>query len=115
MALKVLMLRKRITDANAALEELRGKASEFERREAELETSINYAKDNAAEAGKLCETHGIVPKAPLATKAIPNCNLTFISGDDMKPAIEGYFGVLFAANKTSVGGAIPDEGFYYIP
>ena len=43
MALKVLMLRKRITDANAALEELRGKASEFERREAELETSINEA------------------------------------------------------------------------
>ena len=82
---------------------------------AELETSINYAKDNAAEAGKLCETHGIVPKAPLATKAIPNCNLTFISGDDMKPAIEGYFGVLFNANKSSVGGAIPDEGFYYIP
>lgn len=43
MALKVLMLRKRITDATAALEALRGKASEFERREAELETSINEA------------------------------------------------------------------------
>ena len=82
---------------------------------AELETSIKYAAENAAEAGKLCETHGIVPKAALATKAIPNCNLTYIDGADMKPAIAGYFEVLFSANKTSVGGAIPDEGFYYIP
>ena len=40
MALKVLMLRKRITDANAALEELRGKASEFERREADI--AVDY-------------------------------------------------------------------------
>ncbi len=81
----------------------------------ELEASIDYAAKNAKDAGTLCEKHGIVPKAPLATKAIPNCNLTYIDGADMKPAIEGYFEVLFNANKTSVGGAIPDEGFYYIP
>ena len=82
---------------------------------AELETSIKYANDNAADAGTLCEKHGIVPKAPLAKKAIPNCNLTYIDGADMKPAINGYFEVLYNANKTSVGGALPDEGFYYIP
>ncbi len=81
----------------------------------ELETSIDYAANNAKEAGTLCEKHGIVPKAALATKAIPNCNLTYIDGADMKPAIEGYFQVLFDADKTSVGGALPDEGFYYIP
>ncbi len=81
----------------------------------ELETSVKYAAENAAAAGALCEKHGIVPKAALATKAIPNCNLTFIKGSDMKPAITGYFDVLFTANKTSVGGALPDEGFYYIP
>lgn len=81
----------------------------------DLETSIKYAAENAAEAGTLCETYGIVPKAALATKAIPNCNLTFIKGADMKPAIEGYFNVLHTANPTSVGGAVPDEGFYYIP
>ena len=70
---------------------------------------------NVENAAQLCASHGIIPQAPIALQAIPNCNLTFISGDDMKPAIEGYFGVLFNANKTSVGGAIPDEGFYYIP
>ncbi len=81
----------------------------------QLRESINYAKENPAKAGTLCETYGIVPKAALATKAIPNCNLTLVSGADMKPAIEGYFGVLFAANPKSVGGAVPDEGFYFVP
>ena len=33
----------------------------------------------------------------------------------MKNAIEGYYEVLFTADKTSVGGAIPDEEFYYVP
>lgn len=80
-----------------------------------LEVSIKYAAENPTEAGTLCETYGIVPKAALATKAIPNCNLTFIKGADMKPAIEGYFNVLHTANPTSVGGAVPDEGFYYAP
>ena len=80
-----------------------------------LEASIKYANEKAVDTGVLCEKYGIVPKAALAAKAIPNCNLTVIKGADMKKTIEGYFGVLFAANPTSIGGAVPDEGFYYIP
>lgn len=94
------------------LEQYPQKVTEFLR---ELEGSIDYAVQNAADAGTLCEKYGIVPKAPLAAKAIPNCNLTLIKGKDMKSAIEGYYEVLFNADKTSVGGAIPDEEFYYVP
>ena len=79
----------------------------------DLEASVNYAVENPQEAGTLCETYGIVPKAALATKAIPNCNLTFISGKDMSNAIDGYLGLLYNANASSVGGALPDEDFYY--
>lgn len=50
MALKVLMLRKRITDKQKELEALRAKASEFETREAELETSINEAASDEERA-----------------------------------------------------------------
>lgn len=80
----------------------------------QLEASINFAKENISEAGALCETYGIVPKAALATKAIPNCNLTLVKGADMKPAIEGYLNVLHTANPASVGGAVPDEEFYFV-
>ncbi len=81
----------------------------------DLENSVKYAVENKTDAGALCEKYGIVPKAALATKAIPNCNLTVIKGKDMKPAIDGYFKVLYSANKVSVGGNLPDEEFYYVP
>lgn len=44
MALKVLMLRKKIDDKKKLLEALRAKDSEFQTREADLETSINEAQ-----------------------------------------------------------------------
>lgn len=43
MALRVLMLRKKLNDANKALEELRAKSESFATREAELEQSIEEA------------------------------------------------------------------------
>ncbi len=79
----------------------------------DLETSINYAVDNPKETGTLCETYGIVPKAALATKAIPNCNLTFITGKKMKKSIDGYLSLLFNSNAMSVGGQLPSEEFYF--
>lgn len=44
MALKVLRLRKKLNDAQKALDELRAKDAEFEQREKELETSIEEAE-----------------------------------------------------------------------
>lgn len=44
MALKALMLRKKLNDARKALEALRAKDAEFEKREKEIETSIEEAE-----------------------------------------------------------------------
>lgn len=44
MALKALMLRKKLNDAKKALEALRAKDAEFEKREKEIETSIEEAE-----------------------------------------------------------------------
>ena len=44
MALKALMLRKKINDKKAALDSLRAKDAEFEKRELELESSIAEAQ-----------------------------------------------------------------------
>ena len=43
MALKVLLLRKRLTDAKTRLNELRSKETEFRSRESELESDIENA------------------------------------------------------------------------
>ncbi len=62
----------------------------------------------------LCETYGIIPKAAIAKKAIPNCQITFVAGAEMKAQIAGYYDVLFDANPTSIGGTLPADDFYYV-
>ncbi len=79
----------------------------------EYEKSINGVKDDVDHAAQLCETYGIVPKAAIAKRAIPDCNLTFVSGEDIRSTLEPYFRVLFDADPASIGGAMPDDGFYY--
>lgn len=79
---------------------------------AEYKTSIEKASDVDTTAA-LCETYGIIPKAAIAKKAIPNCALVFVSGADMKAQISAYYTVLFEANPKAVGGKLPDDAFYY--
>ncbi|MCL2567983.1 MAG: ABC transporter substrate-binding protein [Oscillospiraceae bacterium] len=79
-----------------------------------LEQSIAETVQNPAEVAALIAEFGIIPSAAIAERAIPGCNLTFIAGRDMEPAITGYFEVLYAADPASLGGAIPDANFYLI-
>lgn len=61
---------------------------------------------------QLAEQYNIM-KVAVAVKAIPECNITFIEGDEMEKIASGFLTVLFEANPQSVGGALPDEAFYY--
>ena len=80
----------------------------------EYEASINAATADAAATGALCEKYGIIPKAAIATKAIPYCGLTFVAGANMKTNLSAYLDIMFKANPKSVGGAIPADDFYYV-
>lgn len=80
---------------------------------AEYAASIDYANQNPAEASQLIAQYGIVPKAAIAEAAIPQANMVCLTGDDLK-GISSYYEVLYAADPTSIGGAIPDDAFYYI-
>lgn len=79
----------------------------------EYNASITKANEDIDNTATLCETYGIVPKAAVAKKAIPNCNLCFVKGNKMKTKLSGYLSVLFEADKTSVGGKLPADDFYY--
>ncbi len=80
----------------------------------EYRTSVDFVNESPAEAGTMVEKYGILPSAAVATKAIPNCNIVFVTGEDMKEAVVAYYGVLLAADKTSIGGAMPEDGLYYL-
>lgn len=81
----------------------------------EYEASINYMKDeaNVETASELVAQYKITPSAAIAAAAIPQCNLTFASGQEMKDLVEGYFSVLFQAAPASIGGGMPYDSFYY--
>ena len=75
--------------------------------------SVEAANTDLENTATLCEQYGIVAKAALAQKALPNCNIVFETGDEMKTDLETYFNVLYAADPTSVGGQLPADDFYY--
>ena len=79
----------------------------------EYAASIEKAQSDAAGTAALCEQYGLIPKAALAEKALPYCGLTFVTGAEMKAGLSGYLQVMFDADPRSVGGAMPDDGFYY--
>lgn len=80
----------------------------------EYEASINKTTEDVEGTAALCEKYGIVAKAAVAKKAIPDCNICFVTGSEMKTKLSGYLSVLFAAEKTSVGGKLPADDFYYV-
>lgn len=80
---------------------------------ADYKASIDYTNDNIDDAAKLIEENDIVPAA-VAKKAIPQCNITYVDGSDMKDKLSGYLQVLFEANPESIGGKMPADDFYYV-
>ncbi len=81
----------------------------------EHEASIEFTESDMDAAAELIAAQGIVPKAPIAKKALPFCNVEFVEGEEMKEALSGYLSVLFEQNPASIGGALPEDAFYYLP
>lgn len=74
--------------------------------------SVDYVNSNVEEAAQLVGQYEIVT-AEVAQKALPECNIVFIEGAEMKEKLSGYLSVLFEQNAQSVGGALPDDAFYF--
>lgn len=83
---------------------------------AEYKASVDFVTDpqNLDTAAALVVKAGILPKEPVAKAALPQCGITFLSGEEMKKTASGFLAVLYAADPKSVGGALPDEGLYYL-
>lgn len=80
----------------------------------EHKSSSEYANANVEETAEAVAAAGIIEKAPIAAKAIPFCNITYIDGEDMKTKLSGYLQTLFDLDPSSVGGALPADDFYYL-
>lgn len=78
--------------------------------EGSTDAAVNELDTTVAQVVEL----GIIPNENLAKQAIPNCNLVCRTGDQMKQSVSAFINVLLAADPQSVGGAVPDDAFYYV-
>lgn len=80
----------------------------------EYEVSIAFLEENIDAAAEMIVSAGIFSAAPVAKKAIPNCNVCFIAGEDMQKALSSFLEVMHTAAPASIGGKIPGDDFYCI-
>lgn len=80
----------------------------------QYEQSVAFTNENLEDSSSLIEKYDIVPAA-VAKKAVPACNITCITGTEMKDKLSGYLSVLLEQNPKAVGGALPADDFYYQP
>ena len=76
--------------------------------------SVALLEEDPAAAAQKIEACGIFAKAAVAEKAIPRCNLCFITGADMQAALSAFLETMAASAPESIGGAVPAEDFYCI-
>ena len=81
----------------------------------EYKASIALCTEDTATAAAYIAEAGILPKAELAEAAIPNCNLCFVTGSEMKTQLSKYLEILGEVNVQSIGGMRPGDDFYYLP
>ena len=74
--------------------------------------SVDWVNDNTADAAALIGGYDIVDAA-VAEKALPYCNIVCITGTEMMDMLSGYLSVLWEQSPESVGGAMPNDDFYY--
>ena len=75
--------------------------------------SAAAASEDVEGTAELVVEYGVLSSAAIAAKALPECNIVCITGDEMVDALTGYLGVLYEQDASSIGGAMPEDDFYY--
>ncbi len=78
----------------------------------EYKSSVDFVNGNTEESAALVEKYGIA-KAAVAQKALPNCSIVCITGEEMKLAAEQFLTVINEYDSSAIGGKLPAEDFYY--
>ena len=76
--------------------------------------SANFAVENIDAAAKMISDLDIFEELP-AKKALPECNIVYIDGEDMKDQLSAYLETLFSVNPQVVGNKLPSDDFYFTP
>ncbi len=78
----------------------------------EYRESAEAVEDDVQKTAELTGTYDIMP-TPVAVEAIPLSHQVFITGEELRSGLTPFLEMLFEADPKSVGGAVPDDDFYY--
>lgn len=77
------------------------------------EVSVNFLTASAETGAVFLVDNGYFDDPTIAMGIVANSNTAFIESGEMKTAVAGVLEILYAADPASLGGAMPDDGFYY--
>lgn len=77
--------------------------------------SVQWTLGNMEDAAALQEDLGTFLNNEVALDAMPYLSMVNMTGTPMREALSGFLAELYRWNPESVGGALPDDGFYYLP
>lgn len=75
--------------------------------------SVKWVNENPELAGELTEKYEILGNKTIAIKAIPQSSIVYIDSTNAKEILEGFYKILYEQNPKALGGAMPDDAFYY--
>lgn len=79
----------------------------------DYKASVEFISAASDEAVNMIVSAGILPKAPIAKKALPKCNLCYFAGNDMKTIMNAFCQAIYDENPASIKN-MPDDDFYYV-
>lgn len=104
--LTVMVVTKKFADSNSKL--LKSFLTAYEK-------SYKNTIKNPKQAGELSEKFELGLAAGIVTASIPKANYVFVASSSGKaqPKIEELLNIFLSFEPTSIGGKLPDEGFYF--
>ncbi len=74
--------------------------------------AVNWTIKNPALAGEYCEKYELGLAANVVAKAIPKSNYVYFSAEESQKEIEDLLKIFIKNDPSSIGGKLPDKGFY---
>lgn len=79
----------------------------------EYKSSIEFTNSNPSEAGNYIKEFGIFANNAVAATAIPNCNIAYMEGSEMKSSMSAFLNAMYSVQPASIGNKLPGDDFYY--
>lgn len=78
-----------------------------------LTENAQWILDNPTSAQAALSAAGSTVAVTYTTEIIAACNVRFVAASDAKPDIDAFLAAIAEFNPAFIGGAVPDDDFYY--